>query len=230
MTDDNVRSQRHNSSSASSDTVVVTSTPLDAEEKPDPSTDLTLPKEQQAAETGSGTEEKRNGSKQIITLSLSDPEHPNNWSRKRKALLTVGAIVTVIHSTLGSSLPSNAVSYVAEDFHVNSEIQMVLPISCFLMGYVIAPPLCGPLSENFGRKPVMLTSFTGFILFTMSCAVAPSWGSLLFFRFMCGILGSAPIACVSGIFADIDSDPRIRGRSMAIFMCATVLVGRFFQL
>ncbi|KAJ9662737.1 hypothetical protein H2198_001186 [Neophaeococcomyces mojaviensis] len=162
-----------------------------------------------------------NRSKQIITLPLSDPEHPNNWSNTKKALVLTSGILTVIHSTLGSSLPSNAIQYIAADFHVTSEIQLVLPISCFLMGYVFAPTICGPLSENFGRKPVMLISFICFTLFTMACALAPTWASLLFFRFLCGIFASAPIACVSGIYADINSDPRTRGRTMAFFMAAT---------
>ncbi|KAK5945796.1 hypothetical protein PMZ80_003004 [Knufia obscura] len=168
-------------------------------------------------------EEERAGSKQVITLSLSDPEHPNNWSKWKKTLVVSGGIMTVIHSTLSSSLPSNAIQYITRTFGVTSQIQQVLPISTFLMGYVFAPTLCGPLSENFGRKPVMLVSFLLFTIWTMACAVAPTWGSFLFFRFMCGVTASAPIACVSGIFADINADPRKRGRTMALFMSATTL-------
>lgn len=74
-----------------------------------------------------------NDSKQIITLTLSDPEHPNNWSKTKKYFVLMAGISTVIHSTLGSSLPSNAVPYIASSFGVTSELQMVLPISTFLM-------------------------------------------------------------------------------------------------
>lgn len=164
----------------------------------------------------------RQGSRQVLTWDLTDPEHPTNWPTKKKAMVLSGGIVTVIHSTLGSSLPSNAVSYIAATFGVTSQVQMALPISCFLIGYCFAPTACGPLSEHFGRKPVMLSSFIVFVLFTMACAVAPTWASFLFFRFMCGLAASAPIACVGGIFADINSDPSARGKSMAVFMVATV--------
>lgn len=167
-------------------------------------------------------EVQRDGSKLIIKLPLSDPEHPENWSKWKKAIVLAGGIVTIIHSTLGSSLPSNAIEYIAQTYHVTNEIQLVLPISTFLMGFVFAPTACGPLSENFGRKPVMMISFILFILFTMACAVSPTWASFLFFRFLCGLSAAAPIACVSGIFADINGDPRARGRSMAVFMVCTV--------
>ncbi len=170
-----------------------------------------------------GHKEGNSSSKQIITLPLSDPEHPNNWSRWRKTLVLSSGIMTVVHSTLGSSLPGNAIPYIMRTFNVTSEIQQVLPISIYLIGYVCGPIACGPLSEHFGRKPVMLTSFLLFTVWTLACAVASTWGSFLFFRFMCGLTASAPIACVAGLFADINADPRARGRSMAVFMAATTL-------
>lgn len=71
--------------------------------------------------------------KQIITLPLSDPEHPNNWSQAKKYFILVAGVMTVVHSTLGSSLPSNAVPFIAASFGVTDELQMVLPISTFLI-------------------------------------------------------------------------------------------------
>lgn len=173
----------------------------------------------------SSTQEKdqRADSREIIRLTLDDPEHPNNWPKSKKTLVFSTGIMTVIHSTLGSSLPSNAVDYIARDFNVTSQIQLVLPISCFLIGYCFAPILCGPLSEAYGRKLVMQISFFTLTICTMLCAVAPTWGSLLFFRFLCGLAASAPIACVAGIFADINGNPRVRGQTLAIFLAFTVV-------
>lgn len=130
-------------------------------------------------------------------------------------------IATVINSTLCSSLPSNAVEFIAQDFNVQSETQLVLPISCFLFGYVIGPILCGPASEHWGRKRIILSTFVCFIIFNMACAVAPSWSSFLAFRFLTGIVASGPIAIVPGLYADVYSDPRQRGTAMAVFMTAT---------
>lgn len=157
----------------------------------------------------------------IIYFKPTDPDNPYNWPRRKKLFVFFTAIVTVINSTLGSSLPSGAITFIAEDFHVTQRVQLPLPISCFLAGYIFGPAICGPLSENNGRKYVLFGFFLTATIFTMACAVAPNWPSLLFFRFVCGFGFSGPIAIVSGIFADIYSDPSARGMAMAWFIVAT---------
>lgn len=84
--------------------------------------------EREGSEQGIDLDER-----QIITLPLNDPEHPNNWSKWKKRFVLSSGIATVIHSTLGSSLPSNAVPFIAQSFGVTSQLQMVLPVSTFLM-------------------------------------------------------------------------------------------------
>ena len=171
----------------------------------------------------SAVQSERRGSKEVISFHSDDPEHPNNWPTRKKMLVFVGGIMSVINSTLGSSLPANAVPFIAEDFGVTNDLQLALPISCFLMGYVIGPILCGPLSENFGRKPIMSIAFLFYIVWTMACAVAPNWPALLIFRLLCGVFASAPIAIVGGLYADVFGDPTTRGLAMAYFMVATTL-------
>jgi len=106
----------------------------------------------------------------------------------------------------------------AEYFHVKSQEQLVLPISIFLVGYVVGLLVFGPLLEIYGRKIIIIATFLVFMAFTLGCALAPNWPILLFFRFICGVSASSPISIVGGIYADIYSDPVSRGRAMAIFM------------
>lgn len=141
----------------------------------------------------------------------------------RKIFVLFVGIVAVVNSTLGSSLPSGAVHYLAEYFHVKSQAQLVLPISLFLVGYVLGPVVFAPLSESYGRRWVMVITFVFFTIFTMACAVAPTWPAFLVFRLLCGITASSPIAVVGGLFADIYDDPITRGRAMAFFMAVGVL-------
>lgn len=118
-------------------------------------------------------------------------------------------------------MPSGAIDFIAEHFNVTSQVQLPLPISCFLAGYCVGPTLCGPLSENYGRKRVLLGFFTFATLFSMACALAPNWPCLLLFRFLCGVGYSGPIAITAGLYADVYNDPRQRGMTMAWFMVAT---------
>jgi multidrug resistance protein len=129
--------------------------------------------------------------------------------------------MSVINSTLASSLPSGGINEIAKYFKITNQLQLVLPISIFLIGYVVGPILCGPLSENYGRKPVMIISFLLYTAFTLGCALAPNWPVLLLFRWICGVMASAPIAVVGGLYADIFGEPRKRGVAMAVFMGAT---------
>ena len=136
----------------------------------------------------------------------------------KKYYVLLCGIAAVLNSTLGSSLPSNAIPYIAPYFHVTNDQQLVLPISLFLVGYVLGPVFFGPMSETWGRKIIMILSFLVFSLFTMACALAPNWPALLVFRLICGIMASSPIAVTGGLYADIFGNPVTRGRAMAVFM------------
>jgi len=157
----------------------------------------------------------------IISFSSTDVEAPNNWPFKKKFVIFFGGIMSVVNSTLASSMPSGASEEIAKHFGVTSDLQLVLPISTFLIGYIVGPILCGPLSENYGRKIVFLIAFLLYTIFTMATALAPNWPAFLIFRFICGVFASAPIAVVGGLYADIFEDPRKRGVAMACFMAAT---------
>lgn len=105
-----------------------------------------------------------------------------------------------------------------QDFHQSGDQQKVLPTAVFLIGYTVGPLLFSPLSETIGRKPVLLFSFTVFVLGTLACALAPNWSSLLVFRAICGLVAAAPQTVVGGVYADLFSDLRTRGRAMAMYM------------
>lgn len=143
------------------------------------------------------------------------------FGQRRKAVIVFTGVLIVINSTLGSSLPSNAIPFIEAEWSVTSKEQSVLPISIFLVGYVLGPLLFGPLSEVVGRKIIMLSTFFFFTIFTMACALAPNWPALLVFRLLTGVNASSPITVVGGIYADIYKDPVTRGRAMALFMAVS---------
>lgn len=140
-----------------------------------------------------------------------------SMQRRKVGIVAIGMLV-VVNSTMGSSLPSNAIPIISEYFHITSSSAQILPISMYLFGYVLGPLLFGPLSETFGRKPIMISTFFLFTIFTMACALAPNFPALLVFRIFTGIGASSPISVTGGVYADIYDDPVTRGRAMAMFM------------
>ncbi|KAK4453026.1 polyamine transporter 3 [Podospora aff. communis PSN243] len=163
----------------------------------------------------------------IVAWEEGDAENPYNWSTRKKNSVLVMVMMLIVNSTMGSALPSNALPFITAEWNIKSKQQMVLPISVYLIGYVMGPLLWAPLSEQFGRRRLTIATFSAFTIFTLACALAPSWPTFLIFRLFTGVFASAPIAIVPGIIADTQGDPRTRGRSMGLFF-ATTLMGPLF--
>lgn len=130
-------------------------------------------------------------------------------------------MVMVLNSTIGSSIPAGASAQIQEYFKVTNEYLMVLPVSIFLIGYILGPMIFAPLSEHYGRKIVMIGTFLVFTAFVLGCALAPTFGSLVVMRLIVGIGASTPISVIGGIYADIYNTSRGRGTAVAAFMAAT---------
>ncbi|KAL1896824.1 hypothetical protein Sste5346_004457 [Sporothrix stenoceras] len=158
----------------------------------------------------------------IVAWEENDPENPYNWSKARKITILITTMTSIINSTMGSALPSNAVPFMAKEWGVTSTTQMVLPVSTYLVGYILGPLVWAPLSEQYGRRTLVVVTFLIFMVWTMACALAPNWAGFLIFRLFTGVFASAPIAVVTGILADVFGSARTRGRAMSMFMAMTV--------
>ncbi|KAE8554105.1 hypothetical protein EYB25_002643 [Talaromyces marneffei] len=166
---------------------------------------------------------RRLASKTIVSFGPDDPENPHNWSNGKKIFVVISGMMQVLNSTIGSSLPSGASKYIVADFNITDETKLVLPISLFLVGYVLGPLLYGPLSEQYGRRILLLIGYALFNIFAMACALAPSFNALLVFRLLNGMAASAPIAIITGTFSDVFDNPTVRGRMMAWYMSCTAV-------
>ncbi|KAI1449015.1 major facilitator superfamily protein [Annulohypoxylon stygium] len=162
-------------------------------------------------------------SSQSHSVPEAKRDDPYTWSTRQKAFVFIVGAIAVANSTLGSALPSGAVNFIADDFGITNKQQLTLPITCYLIGYVLGPVVFGPLSETYGRRPITLVTFAFYTIFTLACALAPTFAALVVFRLFAGVFASSPPAVTGGIYADIYSDPKARGRAMAGFMAATTL-------
>ncbi|KAH8649233.1 major facilitator superfamily domain-containing protein [Xylariales sp. PMI_506] len=160
------------------------------------------------------------GSDSEVSLDVHEPV---NFSARKKFIVVLVGIVAGINANLGSSLPSGATDAISGHFSISNPVQLALLNSIYLLGYAFGPLLFGPLSEHAGRRPVLVGTFIGYLVFTTCCAVSPSYSVLIFFRFLCGIAAAAPVAVVSPLYADIYNDPGTRGRVIAYFMCTSVV-------
>jgi DHA1 family bicyclomycin/chloramphenicol resistance-like MFS transporter len=69
-----------------------------------------------------------------------------------------------------------------------------LTLSVFLAGFAMAPLFGGPLSDRFGRRPVLIGALIAYALAAFGCAATPNFATLLVSRVL---QGSAAGVCVS---------------------------------
>jgi len=90
-------------------------------------------------------------------------------------------------------------------------------LSIYLLSFAIATLMWGPLSDRFGRQPIILVSLTGYFLASVLCALANDFQHLLLGRALQGIMAAGSLiasrAMVRDYFDSIEAQ-----RAMALMM------------
>ncbi|KAG9250714.1 major facilitator superfamily domain-containing protein [Emericellopsis atlantica] len=157
----------------------------------------------------------------LEAVSLDKSWDPTKLSWQRKAHIVIAGFTCTFNGNMGSSMPSGALDAIAEEFNVSQKIHLTLLNSLYMIGYVLGPLIFGPLSEYIGRRPVMIGTFLGYLVFTLACSGAPTYGALLALRLLCGINAAAPTTVISGLYADILDNPSQRGFALSTYMTIT---------
>lgn len=158
----------------------------------------------------------------FVGFAPDDIENPQNWSMRRKTIITMSAVLQVVNATFASSSPSGCFGSISKQFHISTEVAG-LTITVFLLGYCAGPLIFAPLSEFYGRRWIFYIAFSGYLIFNFLCAFAPNLGSLLVGRFLTGTFVSAPLSNCPGLLADL-WNPLQRANAMAGFS-AMVWIG-----
>ncbi|KAL0930904.1 MFS multidrug transporter [Colletotrichum truncatum] len=144
-------------------------------------------------------------------------------SPMRKLHIVIAGFTCTFNGNLGSSMPSGALDAISAHFQVTDRVHLILLNSLFMVGYVIGPLLFAPLSEYIGRRPVLIGTFLGYLVFMLACSGAPNYPALLVFRLLSGINAAAPTSVLGGLYADIFDDASVRGNAMALYMTVTTI-------
>lgn len=68
------------------------------------------------------------------------------------------------------------------DYFQTSDSQLQLVLTLYTLGSAISLLVSGPLTDRFGRRPVLLAGLTMYVLATLTCALADSLGVLIIAR------------------------------------------------
>ncbi|KAF5863985.1 hypothetical protein ETB97_008920 [Aspergillus alliaceus] len=183
-----------------------------------------LPKEQdlEAARSQSENETESTDPNLVTWDGLEDAENPKNWPQKTKWRNTIAVSIFTFISPVSSSMVAPALSQLGVDLHMQSDIEVELALSIFILAYAIGPLFFGPVSEIYGRVHVLQVSNLWYFAWNLGCGFAQDPAQLFVFRFLAGIGGSAPVALGGGAISDIWS-PEERGKAMGIYTLAPIL-------
>jgi DHA1 family bicyclomycin/chloramphenicol resistance-like MFS transporter len=102
----------------------------------------------------------------------------------RGFVLLLGALSAVAAMSTDMNLPTLPTLSVV--FNASPDA-VQLTFSLFLVGYGASMLVGGPLSDRFGRKPVLVGGLAIFTLASIGCLVSPSLDWLIFFRLVQGV-------------------------------------------
>lgn len=96
-------------------------------------------------------------------------------------IFTLAAAVALGPLSTDMYLP--ALPRMTDDMNTSVD-QMQLTLSIFFVGFAVAQLIYGPLSDRFGRKPMMQLGLVIFSLASLGCAFSQSVEQLFLFRFL----------------------------------------------
>ncbi|KFA63974.1 hypothetical protein S40285_05711 [Stachybotrys chlorohalonatus IBT 40285] len=146
-----------------------------------------------------------------------DPAMPLNFSQSRKWLMLVLLSIITFMTPFASSIIAPAIVFIAQEYDEPSLTMSAMPVSIFLLGYAVGPLFLSPLSEIYGRYWVLVLANSFFCAWLIGCALATSLETLIFFRFMSGVGGSACQTIGGGVIADLFPVAE-RGKAMSLWM------------
>ena len=121
------------------------------------------------------------------------PALPLSW-------LGVLALLTAV-APLSIDMYLPAFPAMAAEFGTSaSAVQFTL--TSFMVGLASGQLVIGPLSDRFGRRPLMLAGTFVCILAGVACALAPNIAALTAFRFVQGFSGAAGVVLSRAVVAD----------------------------
>jgi MFS transporter, DHA1 family, multidrug resistance protein len=99
-------------------------------------------------------------------------------------------------------------------------LQVQLSISSYLFGFAVGQIFYGPLSDRFGRRPLLLAALVLYGLASVGCAAAQSINGLIAMRFLQALGGAGAIVLARAVVRDLYSGVRA-GRELSLMGAIT---------
>ncbi|KAH6667098.1 drug transporter, partial [Plectosphaerella plurivora] len=142
-------------------------------------------------------------------------ESPLLWPSARKWPILAICCVSTFLTAYAAGSYSPPVAAMAVDLHA-SNLAVLAGISTFCLGFGFAPMALAPVSEIYGRRPVLVASGLVYVISIAVCSVMPSVAGMLIARVFVGVGGSTFSSVIGGVIADLWAKEE-RNTPMALF-------------
>ncbi|KAJ5740437.1 hypothetical protein N7493_000309 [Penicillium malachiteum] len=150
-----------------------------------------------------------------------DADNPKDWRTGRKWAVTDVLSATGFNRIMVSTIIAPALGTIAKEFDMNSA-ESAMALSIYALATAFGPLAIGPLSEVYGRGPILHASNIWFLVWNIACGFANSKGMLIASRFMAGFGASAIYALANGVLGDVWR-PEQRGSSLGVYLLIPLL-------
>ena len=133
--------------------------------------------------------------------------------------LLLGSLAAVPYSGIDINLPALAATGTTLGV---SPSEVGLTMSAFMLSLAVAPLIYGPVSDRFGRKPVVAFGIALFVAASLACAAAQSLPALLIARFVQGV-GAASTAMTFAIIRDLFGEATARAKMANVVVAINVV-------
>ena len=132
--------------------------------------------------------------------------------------LVLGLLASVPYSGIDMSLPALAATAAAFGAR---PADVGLTMSVFMLSLATAPLIYGPVSDSYGRRPVVVFGITLFVVGSLACAFAQSLPVLLVCRFSQGC-GAASTTLTFAIIRDLFEGDNARAKVANVVIAVNV--------
>ena len=145
-------------------------------------------------------------------------------------VVVIASIMALNPLAMDMMLP--ALPNIGAAFHIDVPNHLQLVLSTFLIGFGAGQFIMGPLSDRFGRRPVLLGGMTVYAVASVLAVAAPSFETLLLARALQGLGTSATRVIATSIVRDCYVGRRmasVMSLAMMVFIAVPVIAPSFGQ-
>jgi DHA1 family bicyclomycin/chloramphenicol resistance-like MFS transporter len=145
-------------------------------------------------------------------------------------VVVIASIMALNPLAMDMMLP--ALPNIASAFHITVANRPQMVLSTFLIGFGVGQFVMGPLSDRFGRRPVLLGGMTVYGIASLLAIAAPSFETLLLARALQGLGTSATRVIATSIVRDCYAGRRmasVMSLAMMVFIAVPVVAPSFGQ-